>query len=32
VAEDPELANLPSLRTAVDALLDDEHKAFIEKA
>ncbi|MEV4440416.1 ATP-dependent DNA helicase RecG [Streptomyces sp. NPDC049577] len=31
VAADPELARLPELRTALDALLDDEREQFLEK-
>ncbi|MFF2203759.1 ATP-dependent DNA helicase RecG [Streptomyces sp. NPDC058145] len=31
VAADPELANLPGLRTALDALLDEEREQYLEK-
>ncbi|MFC5216222.1 ATP-dependent DNA helicase RecG [Streptomyces coerulescens] len=31
VAADPELTRLPGLRTALDALLDDEREQFLEK-
>jgi ATP-dependent DNA helicase RecG len=31
VADDPELAEHPALRQAVDAILDDQRRAFIEK-
>ncbi|WP_225099300.1 helicase-related protein [Streptomyces sp. CoH27] len=31
VAEDPELEHLPGLRTALDALLDEEREQFLEK-
>ncbi|MEU9416360.1 ATP-dependent DNA helicase RecG [Streptomyces sp. NPDC051577] len=31
VAEDPELAHLPGLRTALDALLDTEREQYLEK-
>ncbi|MFF5479485.1 ATP-dependent DNA helicase RecG [Streptomyces sp. NPDC012935] len=31
VAADPELTGLPGLRTALDALLDDEREQFLEK-
>ncbi|MFE5817219.1 ATP-dependent DNA helicase RecG [Streptomyces sp. NPDC056479] len=31
VAADPELEHLPGLRTALDALLDDEREQFLEK-
>ncbi|MFF4274771.1 ATP-dependent DNA helicase RecG [Streptomyces sp. NPDC001536] len=31
VAADPELADLPGLRTALDALLDDEREQYLEK-
>jgi ATP-dependent DNA helicase RecG len=31
VAEDPELTGLPALRTALDALLDEEREQYLEK-
>ncbi|MFI8167309.1 helicase-related protein [Streptomyces sp. NPDC085931] len=31
VAEDPELTRLPALRTALDALLDEEREQYLEK-
>ncbi|MFI8242187.1 helicase-related protein [Streptomyces sp. NPDC085866] len=31
VAADPELTNLPALRTALDALLDEEREQYLEK-
>jgi ATP-dependent DNA helicase RecG len=31
VAEDPELTHLPALRTALNALLDDEREQYLEK-
>ncbi|GGN12661.1 ATP-dependent DNA helicase RecG [Streptomyces fuscichromogenes] len=31
VAEDPELTDLPGLRTALDALLDEEREQYLEK-
>ncbi|MEU2422588.1 ATP-dependent DNA helicase RecG [Streptomyces sp. NPDC007851] len=31
VARDPELTNLPGLRTALDALLDEEREQYLEK-
>ncbi|MFE5030534.1 ATP-dependent DNA helicase RecG [Streptomyces sp. NPDC056683] len=31
VADDPELTNLPGLRTALDALLDEEREQYLEK-
>ncbi|MFH8662677.1 ATP-dependent DNA helicase RecG [Streptomyces afghaniensis] len=31
VAEDPELTHLPALRTALDALLDEEREQYLEK-
>jgi len=31
VTSDPELKSLPGLRTALDALLDDEREQFLEK-
>ena len=31
VAADPELTHLPALRTALDALLDEEREQYLEK-
>jgi ATP-dependent DNA helicase RecG len=31
VAADPDLRDLPALRTALDALLDDERERYLEK-